>query len=251
MRGKKGPKPERPEEIAERENDPTAEEIVGAENVVDVEGVQNVDDLPASDYPPAPQGYKCANCTFTSGLLSEMEEHVNGTGHGKFDAEPVQPELFSTPGVIHKSIEVPLPAEELNQKRAKLAELYQEVLNVKDEKKSADSDFNEQLKSLDESMQAIARVLKNPFTRETVDCEWHIIDGENARELRRLDTGEVVDKQPLSMEDKLAEEEKAATENAEPDAPCIHGVASTDRCMECWPEETDIPSLVEDGEVPA
>jgi len=129
--------------------DPTAEQIVGEENCVDVS------DLPVSDSddnPPQTAGYKCANCTFRSNLLSEMEEHVNGTGHGKFETapvEPVQPELFSTPGVIQKRIQVPIPDDELNLKRAKLADLYQEALNVKEDKKSADSAFNEQLKSID------------------------------------------------------------------------------------------------------
>lgn len=216
MKGKGGPKPETPAEIAERKNDPTAEEIVGPENVIDV-GTSATEEFTEPELQP--QGYKCANCTFTSGLLSEMEEHVNGTGHGKFDTAafgtaPVQPELFSTPGVIHREIKIPLDETLLNEKKTRLAKLYQSALDVKEEKKEADSDFNARLKSIDEQMQEIARVLKKPYTYENVKAEWHIIEG-NARELRRVDTGEVLETKPLAMEDKIAEEEKAAIENAE------------------------------------
>lgn len=213
MRGKRGPRPETPAEIAERENDPTAEEIVGKENVVEV-GL----DAP----PPRQQGYVCANCPFRSNLLSEMEEHVNGTGHGKFDteevkpADPVQTPLFSPPpGVVHKDIRVPLGDELLNDKRMKLAELYQKALDVKDEKKAADEDCNTRLKMIDQQMQEIARVLKMPFTWEKVNCEWRIIGEENARGLFRLDTGEQVDVQPLAEEDRVRELEEAAEDNAD------------------------------------
>lgn len=222
MKGKRGPKPERPEEIAERENDPTAEEIVGTENVVDVSSERTGEAAEwdhvaeqAGERFAGPSGYKCANCTFTSNLLSEMEEHVNGTGHGKFDTAPVQPELFKAPGIIHREIKVPLDESLLNEKKTRLAKLYQSALDVKEEKKDRDSDFNARLKNIDEQMQEIARVLKTPYTHEKVDCEWHVIDGENSRELRRVDTGEVLETQPLSMEDKIAEEEKVAAENAE------------------------------------
>lgn len=143
--------------------------------------VVNVDAYPASDsvdeLSSLPSGYKCANCTFHSGLLSEMEEHVNGTGHGKFDTAPVQPELFSTPGVIHREIKIPLSDHLLNEKKTRLALLYQSALEVKEEKKAADSSFNTRLKTIDESMQEIARILKRPFTYDSVKCEWHIIDG--------------------------------------------------------------------------
>lgn len=196
-RGKKGPIPEDLNEPT----DPTAEQIVGEENVVDVGEV---------DPPP---GMRCAECTFTSNLLSEMEEHCAGTGHGGSRPEPQQPALFSEKGVVTRSIEVPLEPEFLAAKRERLAELYQEALDVKAKKKSADSAFNAELSDLDEQMQEIARVLRRPYTYEHVDCEWRIIDGENARGLYRLDTGEQVDKQPLSEEDRLEELARAEKQN--------------------------------------
>lgn len=223
MRGRGGPKPETKKEIEERENDPTAEDIVGAENIVDVSNgrmdvyADGVPVIPDPEFPPLPQGYTCANCTFRSNLLSEMQEHVDGTGHGKFDTEalpPVQPELFSTPGTIKREIKVPLEPAFVNSNQAQLADFYQRALDIKDEKKEADASFNLRLKTIDERMQEIARVLKNPYTYEKVECAWTVIDGENKRELRRIDTGEVIETQPLSQEDREAEMAKAQADNA-------------------------------------
>lgn len=220
-KGKRGPIPEMAVtketdvEIIEESflpEDPTAEEIVGEENIVDVGSVEEF------EQPVAPQGYKCADCAFTSGLLSEMEEHVNGTGHGKFDTQPIQPELFSTPGTINREIKIPLDETILNEKKTRLALLYQSALDVKEEKKDADSEFNSRLKNIDEQMQEIARVLKKPFTYEMARCEWRIIEEEHARGLYRLDTGELIEKQALSMEDRVKEAEKAEAENAEQEA---------------------------------
>jgi len=201
MKGKKGPVPEPIES-----EDPTAEEIVGEENVVDVDTDEPLPEL---------TGYKCADCIFTSNFLSEIEEHVSGTGHGGFkDDTPVQAALFNEPGVIHRMINVSLPADFLNEKRTRLAALYQSALDVKDEKKSADDDFNSRLKNIDSQMQEIARVLKTPYTCEKVDCEWKILEEENARGLYRLDTGEMIEKQPLTEEDRAKELEHAKEENA-------------------------------------
>jgi len=204
-KGKRGPRPEVSDE-------PTAEQIVGEENVVDVE-------LIIDNVPPERQGYKCSQpgCPFQTGFLMEMEEHVNGTGHGSYvtdTIDPQQPELFSTPGIVHKQIQVQMDEEFLVEKRARLAALYQEALDVREAKKSADDDFNAQLKTLDTDMQAIARVLRTPFTYDTVDCEWRIIENENARGLYRMDSGELIETQPLSEEDRLKELEKANAENA-------------------------------------
>lgn len=215
-KGKRGPTPEaktREEIEAEASTDPSIKELVGAENVVAVlpDGNEEYGD------PPAPQGYTCANCTFRSNLLSEMQEHVDGTGHGKFDTEalpPVQPELFSTPGTIKREIKVPLEPAFVNSNQAQLADFYQRALDIKDEKKEADASFNLRLKTIDERMQEIARVLKNPYTYEKVECAWTVIDGENKRELRRIDTGEVIETQPLSQEDREAEMAKAQADNA-------------------------------------
>lgn len=209
-RGKKGPIPE---EVTEPQNDPSAEQIVGEENVVDVDDPGPV---PGEEPLPDPPGYKCSDpgCKFSSPSLSEIEEHCNGTGHGGF--KTYQPELFSEPGVVHRNVEVPIAPEVLNEKRTKLAELYDQALDVKGKKKAADSAFNAELTAIDEDMQAINRILKTPYTYTNVDCEWKRIDEENARGLYRLDTGELLEKQPLTAEDMAGDNERANQANAQP-----------------------------------
>lgn len=216
MRGKAGPKPETKKEAEESNNDPTAEEIVGAENVIDVS---------TEEAPPEVNAFRCslAGCKFYSKLLSEMEEHVNGTGHGGYKTEEarvavaVQPELFRPPGTIRKEIRVPFDNEFLDEKRKRLAALFQHSLDITEEKKATDQDCNARLKNIDNQMQEIARLLKTPFTYETKDCEWRIIEGENARGLYRLDTGELVEKAALTGEDRAEEIQKAETDNAAPE----------------------------------
>lgn len=210
-------------------DDPDIETIVGKENVVDlgdtIEAVidgqfaDNVDSLD-EERRAGSGGYKCADCSFTSKFLSEIEEHCNGTKHGGFKNEepvkPEQPQLFSEKGVIHRDVQVPLAPEFLSEKRVQLATLYQNILDVEDAKSAAVSDFNAQIKSIDAQMQEIARVLKLPYTHEKVDCEWRILEAENARGLYRLDTGEMIEKQPLTAEDRAAELERAQEANATP-----------------------------------
>ncbi len=209
-RGKKGPVPEA------LEDGPPIETIVGQENIVDVDDPGPV----PGDEPPVESGYRCDECLFSSNFLSEIQEHCNGTGHGGFKSEePVQTALFSESGVVYRMINVSLPADFLNEKRERLALLYQSALDVKDEKKSADDDFNARLKHIDSQMQEIARILKTPYTYEKIDCEWRIIEEENARGLYRLDTGELIDKQPLTAEDHAKELEKAEEDNAVPAEP--------------------------------
>lgn len=234
-KGKRGPYPQmkvEPETVTEDQNDPTAEDIVGAENVVNVtnyeESAKAIDEAGMRQYREEfpdnfPAGYKCANCIFNSNLLSEMEEHVSGTGHGTInthapDVPPVQPELFRPPGVISRSIQIPLDPELLAEKRECLSALYQKALDVKFNKKTVDAGFNATLTDIDEHMQEIARILRSPYTYETKDCEWRIIEGENARALYRLDTGEEIERSPLTQEDFQAEHEHAEAANAEPEA---------------------------------
>lgn len=247
-KGKAGPKPPDP-----KSDDRSAEEIVGKENIVDVgealklecvcgefstrsisalhdhvsaatdgrEHALNTGTQTAPRLVELPPVMNCKDCTFKSNLLAEMEEHLNGAMHsGYFHTEekseivPVQPELFSTPGIIHRQIEVPLEEDFLANKRVSLAELYQQALDVKAKKKAHDDRLNAQLKEIDEQMQEIARVLATPYTLETVDCEWRVIEGENARGLYRLDNDALIETLPLTGEDRESEMEKAAEDNA-------------------------------------
>jgi hypothetical protein len=223
-KGKRGPRPEMTvtaetgvtviEESFLDDSGPTAEEIVGKENVVDVGSGD-----PSDNPPMMQQHFMCANCTFRTDYMSEMEEHASATGHGRAPVSetPVQPELFSGPKTIRRPIEIPLPQDQVVAKHANLAELYQMALDVREEKKTADEGFNSRLKDIDSQMQAIARVLRNPTAHELVECEWRRIDEENARGLYRLDTGEIIEKEPLTAEDMADDAAKAQEDNAATD----------------------------------
>ncbi len=203
-RGKKGPYPQMEvtfetginviEESFLPGDDKNIEDIIGKENV---ESLAETD----GDRPPLELAHlKCGKCAFRTHYLSEMEEHYQGTGHGGMVEEPATQAML--PNLVHREITIPLLPEVLEKKRVRLAELYQSVLEVKDEKKAADEDCNARLKNLDNQMQEIARVLKAPVGYMRVTCEWKIIEGENARGLFRLDTGECIEKQALSIEDQ-------------------------------------------------
>ena len=224
MRGKAGPKPVKKDEVVEDAPlDPTAEEIAGEENVVDVGSAIEIEESDDEQGAPQSQGYTCSEpgCPFTSNLLSEMEEHVNGTGHGGYDVEeaggPIKPQveqaqLFSET-IVERMLDAPLDEEFLNQKRKKLAEYYQRMLDLEVEKKAEVDKYNTKIKNIDGSMQEIARVLATPFERVAVKCEWHVVMDENCRKLFRLDNGEVVETKALTAEDRARELAQANKEN--------------------------------------
>ncbi len=209
-RGKKGPYPQM--EVTSETGVQVVEESFLPEddkNIEDIIGKENVESIDEGDRPPLELAHlKCGKCAFRTHYLSEMEEHYQGTGHGGLaPEEPAQQAML--PNLVHREITIPLDEEFLVGKRFKLATLYQAVLEVKDEKKAADDEFNAKLKSLDNQMQEIARVLKAPVSYKRVDCEWRIIEEENARGLFRLDTGECIEKEALSIEDHEQDIEQA------------------------------------------
>ena len=223
-RGKKGPVPETREEIEEQNNDPTAEEIVGEENVVDVGSAVEIEESDDEQEVPVSQGYTCSEpgCKFSSKLLSEMEEHVNGTGHGGYDVEeaggPIKPQveqaqLFSET-IVERMLDAPLNEEFLNQKRKELAECYHRMLDLELDKKAEVDKYNTKIKNIDGRMQEIDRILATPFERVPVRCEWHVVMDENCRKLFRLDNGEVVEIKALTAEDRARELAQAEKENA-------------------------------------
>jgi hypothetical protein len=233
--------------------DPSAEEIVGAENVIDVGSATDGTYNEAGEL-GAPQAYRCdePGCQFSTSSLSEIEEHSNGTGHGKWGLkENQQPKLFSEKGVVHRNVEIRLPDDIITERKDRLAHLYQSMLEVREEKKSADDDFNARIKNIDNQMQEIARVLKTPFTLEKVDCEWRIIEGENARGLYRLDTGALIETEALTQEDREAELKKALIEG------CAHefsaNLLSPDEDIQCrcglkfseWTKQQPVTDAIE------
>lgn len=226
-RGKSGPKPVRIEELPEEPSEQqteeaaekTAEEIVGADNVVDVGAArEGIAEYAASEL--IPQGYQCSEpgCTFSSPSLTEAQEHVNGTGHGGWDVEekpkPEQPQLFAEKGIVQRVLDSPLDEDFLNVKRKELSNCYLKKLDIEADKKSAVDGYNAKIKTQETRMEEIARILTTPFEQKAVDCEWKIMTDENCRKLIRLDTGAVVEVKPLTAEDRAAELQQAQAANA-------------------------------------
>lgn len=192
--------------------DPTAEEIVGEENVVDVGSA-------TEEKPPEHverQGYKCSQpgCTFQTSYLSEMEEHCNGTGHGYVTdvLDPIETQL-PLPGIVRRNVEISMPETTLNAKRKELSECYRSIRDIEDEKAASDAAFKARSKPLEQKMEAIDRILRNPVTYEKVEAEWRVIEGENARGLFRLDTGEMIEKEAINQDDREEELQQAQTDN--------------------------------------
>lgn len=214
-KGKKGPVPI-------DLNDPTPEEIVGAENVVDV-GTVEVGAIPtAADYAALAAGYHCSlpGCAFTSNLLSEIEEHVNGTGHGGYQADTpapdnnfaqpdLQPELFSELGKIYRTLPIPLSDEQLTALHAELGEICSESLGHKETIEIA----KDKIKALETDMQEIRAHIRNPVEYKDIECYWCVFIEENCKKLLRFDTNAVVETRALSAEDRAAELAKVEKDN--------------------------------------
>ena len=132
---------------------------------------------------------------------SELEEIL------REDKQAEQPKLFKEPGIVKRWITIPLAPELLNEKRIALATLYQMVIDVEDAKKASAAQFNSELAHLNEQMRVIAKVLAKPTEEAEIECEWRVLDGEHARGLYRLDTGECLEKAALTAEDRAAEVE--------------------------------------------
>ena len=148
--------------------------------------------------------------------IADTVEILKEAANGKAESVIVkQPELFREPGVVIKYVNVSPAPEVLAEHRKALADLAQEYLAIKDAKKAADAGFNTQISEIDIKMREIVLALKYPG-QSPVECEWRVIDGENARGLFRIDTGECLEKAALTAEDRAAELDEAQDMNEVP-----------------------------------
>lgn len=227
-RGKRGPRPQ----VKESDNPPVVcaahdipiDELEGCplcrdeqEAFEEVRTEENTEPLITL----VPSDYRCLEkgCQFL-GSFEEWTEHSLSMDHTSFiteerkEAPAEQAELFAPPaGPLKREIAVPISEGFLNETKSKLATLYQEHLDIKARKKAADDACNEELKFIDEEMRSLAKILKDPTEKQWVDCEWRVIDEENARGLFRLDTGECLETKPLTMEDRARELVETETVN--------------------------------------
>lgn len=165
-----------------------------------------VDDLRLTKQ-PIQRRLGCPDCSWT-GTVEEAQEHVDGTGHElPTPVEPEQTALFAEHGVVHRTVRKEIPDYALTEARKELADLYLQIRDEKEAKKVADDGFNLRIKALEAKIEPFAKMLQDPFDEMPVDCEWRI-DQENPTEriLVRLDTEDVLDRKPLTAEERASME---------------------------------------------
>lgn len=150
--------------------------------------------------------YHCeADGCGVSGTWEEWTEHSSATGHTSFikkAIEPQQPQLFATESQgVQRWVNVPPSESFINEARVNMQKVVREILSIEAEKKEFDADCNARLKPLKEQLAGLDGALHREFEQRRVDCEWSVSTEENARILKRLDTGEIIDRQPLTAED--------------------------------------------------
>lgn len=207
-KGKAGPKPVTKEEIAEQE----AANIISPETTPD-EATDNI--IEDQRQPLVPQVAECDDCAF-QGTYEEWMEHSNGTGHTGYelvDIEPEQLELIETEGIVKRQVTAPRSPEIVSELHLNMQRVVRSILNIEDEKKEFDALCNEKLKPLKEELRGLSRQLERDTETILVDCEWRVSTEENARVLVRLDNGDIVERKPLTEEDRAAELAKVNAEN--------------------------------------
>jgi len=157
-----------------------------------------------------------------SGTFEEWSEHSSSTAHTSYiqkPIEPLQPQLFATETQsVKRFVNIPPSEDFLNEARLNMQRVVRDIISIEDEKKAFDADCNERLKPLKEQLRGLDSALHREFEQREVDCEWRVSTEENARLLVRMDTDEIIDRKPLTEEDRVQELEAAAAENQDPAA---------------------------------
>ena len=150
--------------------------------------------------------YECAECAFV-GTFEEWNEHSTAMKHPTFTNSAEQQELFAPTGMVTIQVKEPLSEGYLAEVRQKIAELVEQQFAVEDEKKAEAKRTGDLLKEIDAELKQLVAVLKNPVNVKSVECEWRDADDKPERVLYRNDTGEEIERAPLSAEER-AEWEK-------------------------------------------
>jgi hypothetical protein len=198
----------------------------------EIEDVEPSESTPEEPQPAAPavetaaplMEYVCPDCIFRSEYEAEAAEHRAGTNHREavfqektVEGEipkPEQVELFKEPGFVRRHLETRVGEAFLNALRGELEALCRKKRDVEDEKDAATKAFNARIKAHEQSIDDILQQLQVKTQFAYVDCEWRILNDENARGLFRLDTGDCIERRPLTAEDRLEELAKAQADNA-------------------------------------
>lgn len=119
------------------------------------------------------------------------------------------PELFSGPPTIKRSLSVPLTPEDIAIIHAEMAKVA--IQFVEQQERAAYA--KECAKGLQAQQAELVLKLRVPMKMVEVDCCWKLRLDENAKDLIRLDTQEVIETRPLSEEDRAAELARVQEQN--------------------------------------
>lgn len=171
--------------------------------------------------PPALRDYRCLDC-HAEGLSprltsEELEEHLRAVGHTHWDRwPPEQTDLFTEgDGIVTRDLRRVMTNAEQDEIRIALSREYEALYVIEQEKAAADKEFKDRMKPHEGAMVSYAKTLADPYSESTVDCRWLIEATE--RVLRRVDSGEELERRALTAEDRAALEKPApATKTAAP-----------------------------------
>lgn len=107
--------------------------------------------------------------------------------------------------VFRKELQCNLTGEELDTYRDELARLTTEEIEIEGAKKEAVSEFGAKLQRCVAARRLLATKISTKKEYRQVEVEWVKHFEQNCATLIRLDTGEVVDTRPLTVEERQRE----------------------------------------------
>ena len=104
--------------------------------------------------------------------------------------------------IVIRSLSVKLTDKELRERSIELAQVLDDVGAAEHEKKAATARFNEAIETLNSRSRTLGSAVKSGTEVRQVECRWIQNMAEIKMELRRDDTGEVVESRPMTKEER-------------------------------------------------
>lgn len=89
----------------------------------------------------------------------------------------------------------------VDKAKTQLADQYAELLSIKAEKAEAGATFNKRLKDTRKTMRELLGVIQTGQREVSVECEERMNERRKEVEIVRCDTGQVVDRRPMTAEE--------------------------------------------------
>lgn len=100
--------------------------------------------------------------------------------------------------VIERDLSCPLTKRELLSRGDRLAHIELEIARLKSERSALSADA----KKLADERAVLSNVIERKSERRVVPCEWRKLFDENRVVLVRLDSGDIIDERPLTVDDR-------------------------------------------------